>query len=65
MSDIDETAHGISSFSLSWVTLLTLLRKGVVTKEEVLLTLELVRSNSPSPNLDELKSMIESIGKLR
>ncbi len=64
MSDLDEIASGISSFSLSWIILLTLLRKKVVTKEEVLQTLELVRSNQPSPVLDELKSHIEKLGKL-
>lgn len=65
MPDMSEVEHGISSFSLSWVIMLTLMRKGVISKEDVLLSLELVRSNGPSPVLDELKEMIENIGKPR
>lgn len=65
MSDINETANGVSSFSLSWIILLTLIRKNIVKKEEILQTLELIRSpKGPSPVLDELKNHIESLGKL-
>ncbi|MGA2311617.1 MAG: hypothetical protein ABSF87_04505 [Xanthobacteraceae bacterium] len=58
----DKLAHDISSFALTWALMLTLFRKNVITKEEILTSLELAKD--PTKNTAAIDELIQIIGSL-
>jgi len=59
-------AQGISSFALTWALMLTLLRKRIITKEELISSLELAkRSDGQTLAIDELIKIVGGLNVMR
>jgi hypothetical protein len=58
----DSLAYAHSSFALSWALLTTLIREGLLTKEDVLTSFDLAKKTSDAalaPPMEDLRSLIE------
>ena len=59
-------AQEISSFALTWALMLTLLRKRIITKEELISSLELAkRSDGQTLAIDELIKIVGGLNVMR
>jgi hypothetical protein len=62
----DKLAQDTSSLALSWALMLTLLRKKIITKEELLSSLELSkRPEGQTLAIDELIKVVEGMNVVR
>ena len=63
MAITQTTAENVSSFALTWALMTTLLRKDVISKEELLTSLEL--SKRPGADHSAINEIIEIVKNLK